>query len=80
MFFSLSFLMFFFFHFIFIFILFLFYFYFSFSFSFLFFILFCIHLNSIFEKKIIFFVFLVPIPLQPRTLDFSFFCLFFAFF
>jgi len=31
-------------------------------------------------KKIIFFVFLVPIPLQPRTLDFSFFCLFFSLF
>ena len=67
MFFSLSFLMFFFFHFIFIFILFLFYFYFAF-----------IQLQSL--KKNHFFCFLVPIPLQPRTLNFSFFCLFFAFF
>ena len=46
-------------------------------FQFFIFILFCIHPSSILEKKIIFFVFLVPIPLQPRTLDFSFFCLFF---
>ena len=51
---------------------------FSFSFFIFFLFYFAFHPSSILEKKIIFFVFLVPIPLQPRTLDFSFFCLFFV--
>ena len=46
---------------------------------FLFHFVFCIHSSKFNTWKKSFFCFFVPIPLQPRTLEFFFFCLFFLF-